>query len=302
MEPGLSDRRTQMASRKYPFNSGSLWNTAGFEEAFWTARALSDASGMERYLRYATAARSLSPCWWWYGSDKRWTESPQGVSHPALDDKGELCLGPTTVADSLMVLSALDRDSETIHPGRLRMAFGGLLGVWALVRDDGAGSMGFCPDAASKHFGMSWTTGDLGLGLYHYLRGAASFVLASRQIGLLTFGCEFESLEEGPLERFILKPWDGVGRRVVVRHVGLDVSSTTARIKELAFDARKRNATLSLQNTSDKALATQIEIRGLWGERFEVDGAEVHARDGILTAKVTIEAQSMYETEIRVIG
>ncbi|HWD38285.1 MAG TPA: DUF5695 domain-containing protein [Fimbriimonas sp.] len=295
-------RRREVASRRYPFNSDSLWSTSGFEEAFWTAKRRSDADGVERYLRYAFAARSLSACWWWYGVDKRWLDVPFGATHPAMEDKGEMCLGPTTPADSLMYLSTLDRDSEYVSQSRLRMAFGGLMGVWALVREDGSASMGFCPDAASKQFGMSWTTGDVGIGLYHYLRGTASIVLASRLEGLQTFGCHFESLDEGPDERFVLKPWDGLGRKILIRHLGLEVTAKNARIKQLAFDAAKRNATLILENPSDKRLGAILEAKGLWGERFEVDGRHTQAQGGILSAQVEVAAKTEQTVQIKVVG
>ena len=286
---GLKEARVQEVSqRRYPLNGESLWSSEVFEEAFWAARERSDAVGVERYLRYAFAVRSLSPCWWWYGSDKRWLESQQ--PHPGMADKGEMCLGQTTVANSLLFLSTLDRDSNRVDQSRLRMAFGGLLGVWALVQEDGAASMGFCPDAASKQFGMNWTTGDVGLGLFHYLRGVASYVLASRIEGLQTFGCHFEAMEEGPNEHFRLRPWDGVGARVVVRHLGLEISATNARIRELAFDAGKRNATLILKNTSDKRSSARADVRGLWGEQFEVNGVRAQAHEGCLSLAADIPA------------
>jgi len=295
-------REAQMSSRKYPFNADSMWSTGGFEEAFWAAKERGDAEGVERYLRYANAARSLSPCWWWYGSDKRWSDAPYAPPNPGLEDKGEVCLGPTTVANSLLYLSMMDRDSHALHGARLRLAYGGLMGIWALVREDGAASMGFCPDAASKQFGMSWTTGDIGVGLFHYLRGAASYVLTSRTHGLQTYGCHFEAHENGAKERFVIRPWDGVGRRIVVRHVGLDVTCDQGRIREFSFDAKKRNATLTLQNTSDKVLRARLEIRGLWGERFDVEGEAVQAQDGALSSVVELPAQTSRKVDIKVIG
>jgi hypothetical protein len=295
----LKDIRTQeVLQRQYPLNGESLWTTDVFEEAFWAARDRSKAVPMERYLRYAFAARSLSPCWWWYGSDKRWLESV--TPNPSMADKGEMCLGPSTVANSLLFISTLDRDSNRWDQAMLRKAFGGLLGVWSLVRQDGAASTGFCPDAASKQFSMSWTTGDVGLSLYHYLRGVGSYVIASRSEGLQTFGCHFEAIGEGTEEHFRLRPWDGVGARVVVRHLGLDISSAHSVIREVTFDAAKRNATLSLKNTSDKRSSARAEVKGLWGESFDVDGKAVTAQNGVLTLAVDIPAHSTHRFHIKV--
>lgn len=300
---GLKEQRQrEVTSRKYPFGGDSTWSAQGFEEAFWTAREHADTVGIERYLRYMFAGRSLSPCWWWYGSDKRWVETPHAPPHPAMADKGEMCLGPTTVANSLLYLSSLDRDNDKIEPARLRMAFGGLFAVWALVRNDGAASMAFCPDAASKQFGMSWTTGDVGLGLFHYLRSAASYVLSSPASGLETYGCHFEALEEGADEHFVLRPWDGIGKQVIVRHLGLDIESPEGRIREVSFDARKRSARLSIRNPSDKRMAASLRIRGLWGERFEVDGVEVRSEAGTLTATLGLAPHATHKVQIKVLS
>jgi hypothetical protein len=297
-----ASRRNDIGRRRYPFNSDSLWSTAGFEEAFWTARARADSVGVERYLRYAFAARSVSPCWWWYGSDKRWTEAPHSPGHVAMEDKGEMCFGPTTTANSLLYLSTLDRDSERISQSRLRMAFGGLMGIWSLIRHDGAASFGFCPDSASKQAGMSWTTGDVGIGLYHYLRGAASIVLATRTEGLQTFGCHFESMEEGADERFVLRPWDGLGKRILVRHLGLEAVAQNCVIHELAFDAAKRNARLELENPSDKPTNGIVEVRGMWGEHFDVDANQYESVDGMLTINCVIKPKSKKSVQIRVVS
>jgi hypothetical protein len=299
----LRDKRVaEVQGRKYPFNGDSIWNTAGFEESFAAATASRDERKRERTLRYAFAARNPSPSWWSYGSDKRWTEEPESLPHPAMTDKGEMCLGPTTVTTSLMFLSTLDRDFDPVDENRLRLAFGGLLGVWALVRSDGAAGMGFCPDAASRQFGVSWTTGDIGLSLYSYLRGVASYILPSRVSGVQTFGCFFEAENEGATETFTVRPWDGVGRKIVVRHVGISVEVAHARIQEFRFDARKRSATLALENASTRPMSAIFEVRGLWGTRYLVDGKELTATDGRLEGSYEIPARTTARLDIKVLG
>jgi len=297
-----TSRMNNVSSREYPFNGESLWTANGFEEAFWTAHEMGNLKEMERVSRCAAAARSLSPCWWWYGSDKRWHEIPAAVPHPAMEDKGEMCFGPSTVANSLIHLRSLDRDSDRLDTYRLRLAFGGLLGVWSLVREDGAASLGFCPDSASKQFGMSWTTGDLGIGLYHYLRGVRSLAIASRDEGLQVFGCNFKVLESGATERFAMKPWDGVGRWLVVRHLGLEVTSDAARIRSFEFDASKRHATLQLENTSDKTLRSTVTVSGMWGRRFNVNGERLEVQEPTLSTIIEIAAGKTSALNIEVIG
>ncbi len=292
-------KRSEALRRAKGFFGENGWNAAAFEEA---SIAADRYETRDRVARYLSAARSLSPCWWWYASDKRFGEEYEGAAHPAMADKGELCLGPSTVANSRRLLAELERDGPPMDEARLRMAFGGMLAPWALVRADGAAGMGYCPDPASRMHGVAWTSGDVGLGLFHYLRGAASYVLPSRSQGVVTFGCAFEVEGEGAGETFVVRPWDGVGRRIVVRHVGIDARCEGARIDEMRVGATKRGATFSLRNASDKTLPARLEVRGLWGTRFQVDGETVEAEGGTLRASVDVPAGETKTVEIKILG
>lgn len=300
VDKALRGREKDLLRRKYPFGTDASWTAAGFEEAFSAARRNAHEELQERTLRCAYAARSLAPCWWWYGSDKRWLDDGDG--NPAGTDRGELCLGPTTVADSLMFLRTLDRDYTTLPDATLRLALGGMLGVWALVRSDGAAGMAFCPDSASRHFGMSAVTGDVGLGLFHYLRGVASYVLPTRYSGVTTFGCHFEVETEDGLETIVVRPWEGVGRKIVVRQIGFEAEVNLGILREVRFDARKRNAKVTLENPAAKECRAALRVRGLWGSRFQVGGIELQSVGGELTVEVALGKGETATTKIVVIG
>ena len=294
----LLDRRDiELGRRKYPFLSDGQWSTAGYEEAFAIARRRSNDDLEERTSRCAYAARSLASNWWWYGSDKRWIDDAEGV-HPGVFDKGELCLGPSTIVNSLMFFKVLDRDYPNLPEATMRLAFGGMLGIWALVRADGAASMAFCPDAASKQFGMSGVTGDIGVGLFHYLRGVGAYVLPSRSSGVATFGCHFEIENSTEKDQFVIRPWDGVGRRVVVRQIGIEVESEVGQIIEVRVDSRKRVAAVTLKNNSDADLVAQFRVKGMWGSHFEVEGNELQGENGELKVSVSLPAASTVRTDI----
>ena len=296
----LLDRRDiELSRRRYPYFSDGQWNTTGYEEAYAVARRRGNEELEERTLRCAYAARSLSVDWWWYGSDKRWIEDNDG-GNPGVYDKGELCLGPTSTANSLMFFKALDRDYSNLQESSMRLAFGGMLGSWALVRSDGAASMAFCPDAASKQFGMSGVTGDIGISLFHYLRGVGAFVLPSRSSGVVTFGCHFESDNESGNEYYIIRPWDGVGRRVVVRQFGIEVFAEVGQIVEVKVDSRKRHASVTMKNNSNADLIAQFRVKGMWGNQFEVAGKQMQGQNGELKASVLIHANASVRTEILV--
>ncbi len=307
----LSSRTSALSRRTHPFWTDGHWSASALTEPASIAGGnrihpnspgTTDAPLCERTLRYIGAARSLSPCWWWYASDKRFGEEYDGTAHPAMPDRGELTLGPSTVANSRRLLTELEKDGPQMDEARLRMAFGGMMAPWALVRPDGAAGMGYCPDPASRMHGVAWTSGDVGLSLFHYLRGVASYVLPSRTQGVVTFGCAFEVEGEGAGETFIVRPWDGVGRRIVVRHVGLDARCEGARIDEMRVSATKRSATFLLRNSSDKPLPARLEVRGLWGKTFQVDAETIELIGGTLRADLPIPAGEVRTVRIESVG
>ncbi|HEY0866074.1 MAG TPA: DUF5695 domain-containing protein, partial [Fimbriimonas sp.] len=295
-------RERETGRRRYPSPGETLWHTVGYEESFWAALRRGDGEAMERAIRCAYASRSLAPSWWWYGSDKAWSEMPFGIEQPSIEDKGEICFGRSTVPNSLMMLGTLDRDLQDVSETYLRMAFGGLMGVWSLVRPDGAGSMGYCPDAASRQFGMSWYTGDLGLSLFQYLKRITCFVLPQPGIGLSTFGCVLEVDSEGDGDVFIVRPWDGVGRRIVLRHIGFEATTDAGTITEVRLDALKREAAVSIHNPASKQQSAKLAVRGMWGRRLSANGGEIHVQDGGFVVPVSLPANETVRVDLRVIA
>lgn len=293
--PYVTVRAQDMLRREYPYAGDTIWDTAAFEEVFTAARYLNDEEHQERALRCSYSAKSLSPCWWWYGSDMRQFEEWEGP-HPAIADKGELCLGYTTAANARMFLDTLDRDYSRIPEAYMRLAFGGMLGVWALVRPDGAASLGYCPDVSSKQYGFNPLTGDLGLALFHYLRGTGAYVLPSRNYGVFTFGCHFEV--DG--DAYTVRPWDGVGRRIVLRQVGSEFEVNFGKIKEVRMDVRKRWASIIMESPADKDVYSELRVRGLWGKTFDVLGNSIQAVDGELAIRIPLSAGKMSRIEIKV--
>jgi hypothetical protein len=293
----VNSRVEGLLRKPQPYGPDGPWGTPGYEDVFVAARYALDEDHMERALRAAFAGRSLSPSWWWYGSDKTRLEDGDLTPHPALGDKGEVCHGSTGPLNSMMFFQSLDRDYDQLPEAYMRLAFGGMIGPWALVRKDGAASMGYCPDSASRHSGYNHYTGNIGFALFHYLRSVASYVLPSRNYGVHTFGCHFEAEDEA----FIVRPWDGVGRRIVMRQIGAEFEVSFGKIEEVRLDARKRWATVLLENQSDKETRTELRVRGLWGNRFEVLGNVLEGEEGELALAMTLPRESRAKIEIKVI-
>ncbi len=295
--PFVSVRAEDLLRRQFPYGYDNVLDTSAFEEAFTAARYLNDEEHQERAMRCAYAARSLSPSWWWYGSDARLYDDLEEGPLPTQFDRGEMCLGHTGPENSMMFFELLDRDYSSLPEVYMRMAFGGMLGVWALIKDDGSASMSYCPDAASKNFGFHPLTGDIGVALFHYLRAAGAYVLPSRNYGVFTFGCHFEI----EADHYVVRPWDGVGRKVVLRQVNAEVSLSVGKIREVKLDVRKRWVTLILENPADLELRSDLRIRGLWGSRFEIFGEQIDAVDGELAVSLPLAAGAISRLEIKVI-
>jgi hypothetical protein len=297
----LNDRARQLARRRYPFASSTGWSMAGFEEALWAAQRLGETDAIDRILRCLVAGKSLSPAWWWYGSDKYWAENINETEQPNLEDRGELCLGPTSVANSLLLLQAMEREGADVPEPYARAAFGGAMGIWALIREDGAGSAGYCPDSASAHYGMSWITGTLGQSLYRYLRSVSALLLAGPG-GATTFGCQVDTEQGDDGDTFVLRTWDGVGRRVVVREMAVDVEASAGVIREVRFDGRKRWLRVVLQNPSEGTVSAVLAVRGLWG-REALFGSTVLSLDrGAFRATLDLPPGEVRRFEFRVQG
>ena len=295
--PFVSVRAEDLLRKRFPYGYENVLDTSAFEEAFTAARYLNDDDHQERAMRCAYAVRSLAPSWWWYGSDSRQWDDVEHGPLPVPFDRGEMCLGYTGPENSLMFFETLDRDYAALPEQYMRMAFGGLLGVWALVQPDGSGSMAYCPDPASKLYGFSPLTGDLGMALFHYLRAAGAYVLPSRSYGVFTFGCHFEIAED----HYVVRPWDGVGRRVVLRQVNAEFLLTVGKFREVNLDVRKRWATLVLENPTDLELRTDLRVKGLWGNRFEILGETIDGIEGELAVSLPLAARSVSRLEIKVI-
>lgn len=287
----------ELVKMRYPFAGETVMDTSGFEEVFAAARYLDDDDHLERTVRCAFATRSMAPSWWWYGSDKRSWDGGDSSPINALTDRGEACLSHTTIPNSLIFFGMMDRDYLAIPEAYMRMAFGGMLGPWALVRPDGGASMCYCPDLASKHAGMNPHTGASGLGYYHYLRGTGSYVLPNRDLGVFAFGCHFVP-RDGVLE---VTPWDGVGRRIVLRQYGAVFELGFGCFKTVLLDERKRWFEAKVENPSDRDVEASLTIEGMWGSKLDIDNIPVECVDGVATIRLRLPAGQVTSVKGKVI-
>lgn len=281
-------KASELVKLKFPFAGESVMDTSGFEEVFAASRYLADDEHLGRTVSCAFAARSMAPSWWWYGSDKRCYDGIDSTPMKAMVDRGEACLAHTTIPNSLIFFGLMDRDYLAIPEAYLRMAFGGIMGPWALVRGDGAASMCYCPDSASRQAGFNVYTGASGLGYYHYLRGMGSYVLPNRA-NIYIFGCYYDV--DGT--DHVIRPWDGVGRRIVLRQIGATFALSFGCFVEVRLDQRLRSFSAQVENPSDKPVECEMVVKGLWGRAVECAGTVFPIENAVARIKLTLPPKAI---------
>ncbi|MCE9559104.1 MAG: hypothetical protein K8R88_09150 [Armatimonadetes bacterium] len=297
LRPQVAEKSEEILKQEFPYAGESVLDTSGFEEVFQSALLDRNDEHLERTLRCAFAARSLAPSWWWYGSDKRNWDGADSTPLKALVDRGEACLAHTTIPNSAMFFTQLDRDYAAIPEAYMRLAFGGMMGPWALVRSDGACSMCYSPDLSSKHQGYSTYTGASGLGYFHYLRTVGAYVLPNQVLGTYTFGCHFEQ----DAEKYVVTPWDGVGRRVIFRQISAEFELEFGQIRRVELDLRKRWALVHIENPSDRDVKTKLRVKGLWGEEVDAFDKTFRALNGVVTIPFTLKGHEQIQVMIEVV-
>ena len=286
---GGSPTRTQaLRDLRYPYGGPGNWSNDGFDEVIQIKRK----SDPHRALGHLFAGRMTSPNWWWNGSDKRWFDEPMLNPDLVIGDRGETCLAGSTATNGITFLEMLDRDPITHEDERIRAAYGGFLGIWGLVREDGAGAAAFCPDTASAQFGFNWCTGDIGASLSRYIRSSATWILPVRGSGLQSFGGTLKYETRRKIPRVVVRPWDGVGRRIFVRQLGVDVVTTFGHMDELSVDLAKRTAHIKLTNPSDRDQICEVNVKGLWGTSIRSDDVTIENSAQGVTRSITLTAKS----------
>lgn len=285
---------------RLPFWNGRDFSTTTFGEISTMAegdRAISATGSVEQLL---ITMKSPAPNWWSYGTEPRSQTEYDG--NPWLQDFGQSFPSFTTVSNSRAMTGWIERDYIRLDETNVRLAFAGLLAPWAMVKEDGSASMGFSPDLSSKNWGISPVTGDIGFALADYLRTSSCYLLSNQDRGFINFGMHFDTYPNDGMTVFRLEPWDGVGRRIVVRHLNLIVECEGAKMDLLEFDINLRWLKVSIDNTNETLeRAVRIKVDGLWGSKFAVEGADFAIRQGVLELQTQLEGTRLKEIEVRVV-
>ena len=236
-----------------------------------------------------------------FRSESRATTDFEGFT--TLSDFGEVSPSYTSILGSQALTNWLKRDYTKIDEVSLRLAFAGYLAPWALVREDGATSIGFCPDMGSSQRGMNSYTGDIGFALAEAIRSATMFVLPNPGMGILTHGVMLDTYEKEGMSLFRLEPWDGVARKLVVRHMNLELEITNGQFEVIEFDHNLKFLSITACNPNDhREQVAKILVSGLWGSEFQVTGATQEMTPDGLLLTTKIAGGHLKEIEVKVLA
>ncbi len=280
----IDKKSKEIIRQKYPYAGESVLDTSGFEDVLLAAKYHEMHDHMDRTIDCAFAAKSIAPSWWWYGSDKRNWDGTENDIKMALLDRGEMCLAHTTIPNSFIFLEFMDRDYFAIPDAHMRLAFGGLMAPWALIQDNGNASLCYCPDYASKHRGFNPYSGLSSLGYYHYISNITSIVLPNNTIDTFSLGCHFDNSGKN----YTIVPWDGVGRRIIVRQHGIDIHLSFGNIVKCEIAKDKTFAEIQLDNPWSEEVPATLSIKGMWGEYFQSNIGKVSVEKDTVFIEFTL--------------
>lgn len=208
---------------RYPYGSEFAFDTTGYETVYFFRKALGkDTTLAEETLAVALATRHHAPAWYLAGNDVRGGFG-NGKCHPLED---EIEFSYMAALNGLVVQDAYEATGDEFL---LRSAYASALGVWSVVRGDGAGRYVYTWDPARMLFDP-WSS-ETGLALFGALEQQRAYVVENADFGLVGYGCEVKRVRGG----VEVVPLDGLRRHVVWQARGLRVRAAGAAIERLTF-------------------------------------------------------------------
>jgi hypothetical protein len=125
-----------------------------------------------------------------------------------------------------------------------------------------------------------------------------SLVLPGRGEATATVGCHFEADNES----YRVKPWDGVGRRIVLRQIGVSMSISFGICREFILARDKRTFIARIENPSDKDVMVEIALDGLWGSQVRIGEQTVKCEDGVARHTFLCPAQAFTDVTGNVVA
>lgn len=239
-------------SVKYPFASEMTIDTTGFESVYALSKLSRETELIEKSQKASVASRGLQPLWYFYGSDNRM----MGESYWNLGYEAQL--GALQQQDYLITYSNPDRPD---FAEMMRSTYGAYLAGWANINsgqiDSHPANIGAASWLWQSEGGQptwpwiplidSWWawSGEADLGFWGALRTASVNVVQDPVVGLYAYGGEVQFKRD----RFLIKPSDGVQRRLTLFNVNnLTVRVAKARFTQAIVAEDGSTVELDLQN------------------------------------------------------
>ena len=236
----------------------------------------------------ALATRHHVPAWYLAGNDTRSGFGNGKYGH--LPDEIEFSYMATL--NGLVVQDAYEASGD---PFLLRSAYASALGVWALVRADGAGRYLYTWEPARMLFDP-WSS-EMGLALFGALKQQRAYVVADEDFGLVGYGCEVQRVAGG----VEVVPLDGLRNHVVWQARQLRVVAEGATIERLVF-LNDGGLAVELRGVTKSVHEARLRIAAVRGRRtLSVDGrgtAEARPVRGALDIGVTTRTARVTRVEL----
>lgn len=303
-EEGLHDERKALLAQmrrnvrhsrrvRYPYGSEFAFDTTGYETVYFIRKVLGrDAALARETLDVALATRHHAPAWYLAGNDTR-SGFGNGKYWRLCD---EIEFSYMAALNGLVVQDAYESSGD---PFLLRSACASALGVWALVRADGAGRYLFTWEPAHMLFDP-WSS-EMGLALFGALEQQRSYIVKDEDFGLVGYGCDVGRVDGG----VEVVPLDGVGNRVVWQARRLRVVAEGAVIERVVFP-NEGGVRAELRGVAKTACQARLRVSTVQGRHaMTVDGrrvAEVRPVRGALDVGVAVITARVTRVELRPVG
>lgn len=270
LEALLRERGLKLLQNEFPYSAEPLYDTTGYEDVYFTAKFLDNQKFIRRTIECGLAQKTYVSTWFWCGSDKRYwdamEDNPQDGYYGT--DRGENCFHYTATQTSLMGLDYCDELRYFTEMDGFLRAYAGVMGILSLIHEDGRGSMCYTPDPLSNHYGFNDFSGDVGLGLYGFLRASRSYVHKMLPIqsylAEVGFGCE---LKEHNQNYFKARLYDGVQQEFCYPNDNVYIRIDKGSIDTVKLYRHLRQVEIDLSNKLSLDLDITVVISGMWGSK-----------------------------------
>jgi hypothetical protein len=244
LEPVIRRFAEESSKSQYPYGSELYIDQTAHDQVYMTAEHYGDDDLLERTVSAVKALRGgLQPCWFRYGNDLR----------------GSVCLFYATPQNSEVLLRAFRRGGDK---SLLKLGTAGLASFLTSIRSDGAshGWFTWWPDRT----GHDTRSLDADMGLYAYLRAAASYVAVDDVFGIVGYGCKASTAPDGSLT---VVPNNGVDEAVYFSP-DIEVVANCA-LSQVSLTADRRSVRIDAPTT--RYGPQRFEVRGLAGSEPNVN-------------------------------